>query len=118
MVTISPGETAPRMELAAFTTLTMVGSGAVTVRVALMLVEPVAVPVPLTRMVPVYDPAPSVPGDAVTVSAPVPVVGVVPHVGDTESQLLPLVTAAVKSRLAPPPETFTVAGVGFALPAW
>jgi hypothetical protein len=46
------------------------------------------------------------------------VVGVVPLAGDTESQVLPLVTCAEKLRLAPPPETFTVAGVGFALPAW
>ena len=112
MVTISPGETAPLRKLAAFTTLLMVGSGAVTVRVTLMLVEPVAVPVPLTRMVPMYEPAPRVAsrGVAVTVSAAVPVVGVVPLVGDTESQLLPLVTCAVKPRLCPPPETLTVCG--------
>src|ERR1039458_5396354 len=117
-VTISPGEIAPLMKLAAFTTLLMVGSGAVTVRVTLMLVEPVAVPAPLTRIAPLYVPAPSVPGVAVTVTAAVPVVGVVPLVGDTESQLLPLVTAAVKLRATPPPETVNVAGVGLVPPAW
>ena len=54
-----------------------------------MLVEPVAVPVPLTRMVPsIRARAQVAPGVAVTVSAAVPVVGVVPLVGDTESQLL------------------------------
>src|ERR1039458_6468761 len=115
-VTISPGEIAPLMKLAAFTTLLMVGSGAVTVRVTLMLVEPVAVPAPLTRIAPLYVPAPSVPGVAVTVTAAVPVVGVVPLVGDTESQLLPLVTAAVKLRATPPPETVNVAGVGLGPP--
>ena len=85
MVTISPGETAPLMELAAFTTLLMVGSGAVTTRFTDMLLEPV-VPVPATTMVPVYVPAPSVPGVAVTVRDAVPVVGVVPLVAHLISE--------------------------------
>ena len=116
MVIISPGEIAPLMKLAAFTTLLMVGSGAVTVKFTLMLVEPIAMPEPATRMVPVYVPAPRFPGVAVTVTGVVPVVGVVPLVGDTESQLLPFVTCAVKPKLCPPPETFTVPGDGFAPP--
>jgi len=96
----------------------MVGGGAVTVRVTVMLAEPVAVPVPLTRMAPLYDPGPRFPGVAVTVRAAVPVVGVVPLVGDTETQLLPLVTWAAKVKTCPPPETFTVPGDGFAPPTW
>jgi len=44
------------------------------------------------------------------------VVGVVPLAGDTESQSLPLVTAAVKPTLAPPPETVTVCEDGLAPP--
>jgi hypothetical protein len=68
-------------------------------------------------MVPLYDPATRLPGVAVTVSAADPVVGVVPLVGDTESQLLPLVTWAEKLKTCPPPETFTVPGDGFAPPA-
>jgi hypothetical protein len=96
----------------------MVGSGAVTVRVTVMLVEPVAAPVPLTRMVPLYEPATRPPGVAVTVSAADPVVGVVPLVSDTESQLLPLVTCAAKPKICPPPETFTVSGDGFAPLTW
>ena len=83
-----------------------------------MLVEPVAVPVPLTRMAPLYVPAPRVPGVAVTVIAAVPVAGVVPLVGDTVSQLLPLVTAAEKPRICPPPEIVIVTGVGLVPPAW
>src|ERR1035437_8447033 len=96
----------------------MVGSGAVTARFTLMLVEPVPAPVPLIRMVPIYWAATRFPGVTVTVSVAVPVVGVVPLVGDTESQSLPLVTAAEQPRLAPPPEIFTVPGAGLALPAW
>ena len=96
----------------------MVGSGAVTARFTLMTVEPVAPPAPLIRMVPIYWAATRFAGVTVTVSVAAPVAGVVPLVGDTESQSLPLVTAAEKPRLAPPPEIFTVPGVGFALPAW
>jgi hypothetical protein len=69
-------------------------------------------------MVPVYEPAPIVPGVTVTVSAAVPVVSVVPLAGETESQLLPLVTCAEKPKADPPPDTFTVPGVGFVPPAW
>ena len=118
MLTISPGETLPPAELAAFTTPVMVGSGADTVRVTLMVVEPVAAPVALTTMVPVYVFALRFAGFTVTVTGVVPVVAVVPLVGDTESQLLPVVACAVKPRLCPPPETFTVCVEGFAPPTW
>jgi hypothetical protein len=98
----------------------MVGSGAFTVNVTLMLVEPVPVPVPLTRRVARYVPTPKFAsrGVAVTVSEAVPVVGVVPLVGETESQLLPAVICAVKPRFCPPPETLTVCGAGSVPPAW
>jgi hypothetical protein len=45
-------------------------------------------------MVPIYWAAARFPGVTVTVSVAVPVVGVVPLVGDTASQSLPLVTVA------------------------
>src|SRR5271157_2752234 len=116
-VTISPGETEPARKLTAFTTLLMVGSGAVTTRVALIVIDPPAPPVPLTTMLPGYEPAPSVPGVAATVSEAVPVVGVVPLMGVTESQV-PLVTAAEKAMAAPPPETVMVCVDGLTPPAW
>jgi len=67
-----------------------------------------------------YEPTPKFAsrGVAVTVSVAVPVAGVVPLAGETESQLLPAVTCAVKPRLCPPPETLTVCGDGSAPPAW
>jgi hypothetical protein len=83
-----------------------------------MTVEPVAPPAPLIRMVPIYWAATRFPGVTVTVSVAVPVAGVVPLVGDTVSQLLPLVTAAEKPRICPPPEIVIVTGVGLVPPAW
>jgi hypothetical protein len=72
-------------------------------------------------MVPVKEPTPKFAsrGVAVTVNVAVPVVGVVPLAGETESQLPPvLVAVAVKPRLCPPPETLTVCGDGSVPPAW
>jgi hypothetical protein len=96
----------------------IVAGGAVTVSVTLTLVDPVAPPAALTRTVPLYEPAPRLPGATVTVSAATPVVGVVPLVGDTDSQLPPLVTCAEKPKLDPPPDTFTIPGDGFMPPTW
>jgi len=53
IVMTSPAEMDPELKLAAFVTRTMVGSGADTARVTLMVVVPVAVPVPATTIVPV-----------------------------------------------------------------
>jgi hypothetical protein len=69
-------------------------------------------------MLPLYVFAPRVPGVAVTVSAVVPVVGVVPLGGETESQLLPDVTVAVKAKACPPPETLIVCVAGLVPPTW
>ena len=57
IVMISPAEIAPVLKLAAFVTLRIVGSGAVTVRLTLIVCEPAAAPlevVPLIVIVPVY----------------------------------------------------------------
>ena len=50
---ISPAEIGPVLKLAALVTREMVGSGAVTVRVTVVVVLPVAPPAPATTIVPV-----------------------------------------------------------------
>jgi hypothetical protein len=112
----SPGDTAPVAKLAALVTLLMVGIGAVTANVTLTMVLPVA-PVPAATVIePLYVcPAFRFDGLAVTVRLNVPVFGVVPLVGVTESQpVLEVVT--VKFAAPPPPETATVCVGGFEPP--
>jgi hypothetical protein len=53
MTIISPGEIGSLTKLPAFTTVVMVGSGAVTVRVTLTVALPVAPELPATVIVPV-----------------------------------------------------------------
>ena len=92
----------------------MVGSGAVTFRVTLTLVEPGAPPEPATRTVPVYVPVerPAVLIETFTVP------GVVPLAGETTSQLPVLDAVAVKARAAEPPAvTLSGCDAGAASPA-
>ena len=112
----SPGDTAPVAKLPPLVTLVMVGIGAVTANVTLTMVLPVAVPVPAMVIEPLYVcPAFRFDGLAVTVRLNVPVFGVVPEVGETESQP-ELEVDTVKFAAAPPPETATVCVGGFEPP--
>ena len=117
METISPGDMAPLAPLAALVTPVMVGRGAVTLRVTLTMVVPVAGLVPATVMVPVYGPGTSVLSTAGTTEAVrlnVPVLGVVPEVGETWKTAEPLADA-VKAAADPPPDTW-MAAVGLVPP--
>jgi len=116
----SPGETAPVAKLAPLLTELMTGSGAVTVRVTLTMVVPVAGLVPCTVMVPVYGDDAGVKVESTLELIPavrlnVPVLGVVPDPGVTVNQLAELAAVAVNAAAAPPPETEMVP-VGLALP--
>src|SRR5215831_1934809 len=115
MAMISPAEMDPVLKLAAFVTFTIVGSGALTVRLTLIVVEPGAPPEPATTIVPVYgvdDAARLSRFVSDTVSGVVPVAGVVPLVGFTTSQLPVEVAVAVKPSAPPLPETLMVCDCG------
>src|SRR5580658_4718883 len=97
MVMISPGEIGSLRKLAAFTTVVMVGSGTVTVRVTLIVELPVAPEPPATVMVPVYVPAVKLVGLIETLK----LAGAVPLVGVTTSHPAGVLAAvAVKLPLA------------------
>ena len=103
----------------------MVGTGAETTNVTLMMVLPVDVPVPAMVIEPLYVVAFRPVGLAVTVMLNVPVFGVVPDnvpvlgVGldaDDNCSQPELDGIAVNVAAAPPPETATVCVGGFKFP--
>src|ERR1017187_4177886 len=111
----SPGDTAPVAKLAPLVTLVMVGPGAEPTNVTLMMVLPVAVPVPAMVIEPLYVVAFRPVGLAVTVMLNVPVFGVGLDNDDNCSQP-ELDGIAVNVAAAPPPETATVCVGGFKFP--
>jgi hypothetical protein len=120
----SPGDTAPVAPLAALVIPLICGKGAVMVRLTLTVVVPVAGLVPATVMVPVRgDPVDvgrsvlSTDGTRDAVRLTVPLLVVVPEVGDTCNQPALLTAVAVKGAADPPPDTAMVP-VGLLLPTW